>query len=238
MDKFGGLEGNAQTLRLLTETIWHGQSAGTRIGMNPTRALLDGVLKYKRTRSSVSSANHFIYDEQRTYVDFAHPVAALNVFTSKSIECQIMDWADDIAYSVGDLVDGVHARFITPERLTKWQSEKRIDSTVDELIKSLTDGTIARFAAHKIGHFIEGCRLTRANYRECSVPDTNRYLYKLTILPDVRARQECLKRLSSDLVFSSPAIQQLEYKAQRMLEQLFSILYENYVCAHHVGNIC
>ena len=38
----GGFEGNAQTLRLITETIF---AHGTR-GMNPSRALLDAVLKY------------------------------------------------------------------------------------------------------------------------------------------------------------------------------------------------
>jgi dGTPase len=46
MEKYGGFEGNAQTLRILTRTIFSG-SPGRR-GMSPTRALLDGVLKYKR----------------------------------------------------------------------------------------------------------------------------------------------------------------------------------------------
>ena len=39
----GGFEGNAQTLRLLTERIF----SAKRSGMDPTRAFLDGVLKYK-----------------------------------------------------------------------------------------------------------------------------------------------------------------------------------------------
>src|SRR6185295_855899 len=46
MEQDGGFEGNAQTLRLLTETIF---SRGTR-GLNPSRALLDAVLKYKQLR--------------------------------------------------------------------------------------------------------------------------------------------------------------------------------------------
>ena len=70
MGKYGGFEGNAQTLRLLTETIWHGTAPGERVGLCPTRALLDGVLKYKKTHSSVKTINHFIYDEQRKYVEF------------------------------------------------------------------------------------------------------------------------------------------------------------------------
>ena len=45
----GGFEGNAQTLRLMTDTLY--QSGGRRGGMSPTRAFLDGVLKYKATYS-------------------------------------------------------------------------------------------------------------------------------------------------------------------------------------------
>ena len=50
MEKHGGFEGNAQTLRILTRTIYS-YADGTRGGMSPTRALLDGVLKYKRLHS-------------------------------------------------------------------------------------------------------------------------------------------------------------------------------------------
>ena len=60
----GGFEGNAQTLRILTRTIY-GRSDG-RGGMSPTRALLDGVLKYKRLyRDRGEDHNHFIYDDQQ-----------------------------------------------------------------------------------------------------------------------------------------------------------------------------
>jgi len=56
-----GFEGNAQTLRLITDTLY--QSGGRRNGMSPTRAFLDGVLKYKASYSELDSPrNHFIYD--------------------------------------------------------------------------------------------------------------------------------------------------------------------------------
>ena len=41
---------------------------------------------------------------------------ALNNF--KSVECQIMDWADDAAYSLNDIVDGVKAGFPESWRAT------------------------------------------------------------------------------------------------------------------------
>jgi dGTPase len=69
MEDYGGFEGNAQTLRILTRTIFSG-SPGRR-GMSPTRALLDGVLKYKRLhRDRKGDANHFIYDDQEPILEF------------------------------------------------------------------------------------------------------------------------------------------------------------------------
>ena len=70
MKPFGGFEGNAQTLRLIAETIY--SSGGERRGMNPTRAFLDGILKYKTPYGALENPeNHFVYDEQRSHVDFA-----------------------------------------------------------------------------------------------------------------------------------------------------------------------
>ena len=65
MRPYGGFEGNAQTLHLLTETIYQNES-GVR-GMQPTRALLDGVLKYKKLFGEFPAPppQHFLYDPQR-----------------------------------------------------------------------------------------------------------------------------------------------------------------------------
>jgi dGTPase len=240
MSCFGGFEGNAQTVRLLTKTIWHGTSPGERTGLNPTRALLDGVLKYKKIRSTVKTTNHFVYEDQQELIDFAHG-ETLRGAEPKSIECQIMDWADEVAYSVGDIVDGVRARFITNERLSSSKSAHRRGPLMRELTATLTGGEdIARFAAHKIGEFIEACDIEKVRDYESLATRSGRYRYKLEIRGHKREEQESLKQLSSELVFASPAVQQLEYKAQRMVKQLFEILCDNYVCPgsrkHHLLN--
>ncbi len=118
MKPYGGFEGNAQTLRLITEIIF--TSGRSRRGMNPTRAFVDGVLKYKTLFSQwPDPVRHFIYDDQQKYLDFVFadspfpsdltPGKKLNEF--RSLECQIMDWADDTAYSLNDLVDSANAGF-------------------------------------------------------------------------------------------------------------------------------
>ena len=76
---WGGFEGNAQTLHLLTETMFQNES-GVR-GMQATRALLDGVLKYKKLFAEFPAppANHFLYNPQgavRTFVFGAATIPA------------------------------------------------------------------------------------------------------------------------------------------------------------------
>src|SRR5271170_4808416 len=82
MEPYGGFEGNAQTLRILTRTIY--SNPESRGGMSPSRALLDGVLKYKRLhRDRDGDTHHFIYDDQAEILDFCfdgtHLVGRLGV---------------------------------------------------------------------------------------------------------------------------------------------------------------
>jgi len=103
MSDHGGFEGNAQTLRILTELIY--ERPGRTKGIAPTRALLDGVMKYKALHRECVGPDgelpkqHFLYDAQAEWrervfggetppPELSSP-EALNAF--KSIECQIMD---------------------------------------------------------------------------------------------------------------------------------------------------
>jgi len=139
MKPYGGFEGNAQTLRLITEIIF--TSGRHRRGMNPTRAFVDGVLKYKTLFSQWEDpVNHFIYDDQKQYLDFVFAGTSfpadlasgkeLNEF--RSLECQIMDWADDTAYSLNDLVDSANAGFVTMDKVSRWAADRNLPGTLHE----------------------------------------------------------------------------------------------------------
>lgn len=217
MHRFGGFEGNAQTLRMLTETMWPGNATGQRRGISPTRALMDGVLKHKDR----------IYKEQKGYFRFVHRGLPRKLSRIQSIESQIMDWADEVAYSTDDFVDGVRARFITLEKLRNWNSPNKCEPLMRELTRSMQRDKLESFRGEKIGHFITSCKLVPADLPHTKA--TNRYRFKLHVPPQVRAEQECLAKISFDLVFESPAVEQLEYKAQAMIEGLFSTLRKNYI---------
>jgi dGTPase len=239
MRNYGGFEGNAQTLHLLTETF-HQDDAGIR-GMQPTRALVDGVLKYKTLYGELPPypSNHFIYDSQRRYREFAFggrerpaELAAgprLNAF--KSVECQIMDWADDAAYSLNDIVDGVRAGFLTVERIEAWAAKVGIDAEqqghLDALLRSIRSDRLESAFAQKIGAFIAACRLVP---RERFLADlTQRYAFELVVESSAQREALFYKQMANDIIFESPQLQQMEHKARRILSSLWESVWSHYV---------
>ncbi len=118
---FGGFEGNAQSFRLLVrleaKTV---DSDGKSVGLNLTRASLDGATKYPWPRSQ-NSRKFGVYDDDVEVFNWMRTGAPVD---KKCIEAQIMDWSDDCAYSVHDLEDAIFANQI---------SVKNFDTDFEEL---------------------------------------------------------------------------------------------------------
>jgi dGTPase len=123
----GGFEGNAQSLRLLTRL----EAKIPGAGLNLTRATLDATLKYPWLASQATAAadegqgraKYGCYDDDaevfgwiRDGAPAAHPC----------LEAQVMDWADDVAYSVHDLEDGLHSGMITLRQLRDPAEGRRV----------------------------------------------------------------------------------------------------------------
>lgn len=118
----GGFEGNAQTLRILSRLEAKREDADAQsVGLNLTRAVLDAACKYPwrkgegPTRADGSENPKFgVYDDDAAVFDFLRDGA---VPGRKCLEAQVMDLADDIAYSVHDVEDGIAGGHVDPVRL-------------------------------------------------------------------------------------------------------------------------
>jgi len=109
----GGFEGNAQSLRLLTRL----EAKVSGAGLNLTRATLDATLKYPWLAPPCGETGGE-QPAQQKYGAYADDAAVFGWIRDgvpagrACLEAQVMDWADDVAYSVHDLEDGLHAGLI------------------------------------------------------------------------------------------------------------------------------
>jgi dGTPase len=203
------------------------------------------VLKYKslwselRTVTGGAPENHFVYDAQEKYLDWATggrdfpteltPGAVRDA--CKSIECQVMDWADDTAYSLNDLADSVRAGFLTVAKIEAWAeaagAETGEGTPLERLIEAIKGNRIDVFAGSRIGKSIRATSL-REDVNFLS-GETNRYRYRLVVDESVRAESELFKKLAFEVVFLSPQLKQLEHKGSFMLRRLWEVLETRYV---------
>lgn len=246
MADYGGFEGNAQTLRLLNRRIF----SQTRKGMDPSRAFLDGVLKYKSLWSELKTVqgklpkNHFLYDPQVDELNWAMggndfppelvPGKVRDGF--KSIECQIMDWADDTAYSLNDLADSVKAGFLTVERIERWAEAKNHEtgegSPLGDLLRAIRGQRIEPFIGKRIGQYVRSVTLEKDVNLLSST--SHRYSFRLQIDAGVRKESELFKDLAYEVVFLSPQLKQLEHKGSFMLRRLWELFEKRYVLGESV----
>lgn len=131
MREDGGFEGNAQTLRILTrlekrQTLAGGppivEGGDNRAGLNLTFRTLAAILKYDRVipkhhndrpkRDDICKG--YYLSEQRLVDEIKNRIPHKPGTPFRTIECSIMDLADDIAYSTYDLEDAFKAGFLTP----------------------------------------------------------------------------------------------------------------------------
>jgi len=130
MKRYGGFEGNAQTLRILAKlekkqrncSALSGieNSTDQRLGLNLCFRSLASILKYDteipKERDACAELIKGYYYTEKSLVDKIkmNIVGTTENVAIKTIECQIMDIADDIAYSTYDLEDAFKAGFIKP----------------------------------------------------------------------------------------------------------------------------
>ena len=237
----GGFEGNAQSLRLLirleAKTVL---PDGKSIGLNLTRASLDAATKYPWTRA-VNAKKFGVYEDDLEIFNWYRE----GVDSGKSsMEAQIMDWSDDIAYSVHDLEDSLVSGQIKldqlsddlPKLFTVAQqmyladiTESEIQIALDSLQKlscwpRYYDGThrsLARLkdlASQLIGRFAQAAEVaTQEKYGD---GDLTRYNANLVVPRAQRVEVALLKSMAGHYVINATDSQIRYAEQQKILTQL------------------
>jgi dGTPase len=235
---YGGFEGNAQSLRLLTRL--EPKVAGA--GLNLTRATLDATLKYPWFSSG--SGKYGVYAEDAEVFAWIRSGAPDR---QPCLEAQVMDWADDVAYSVHDMEDGFHAGLITFKNLQSTAERAAISATTattycgdDVPLAELTEvldallaldvwpghydggpGTVAalkNLTSELIGRFCVAAQ--QATLAAAGHPPLNRYGADL-IVP-LQQRLECalLKGITAHYVMTRPGVLAAQARERELLTEL------------------
>ena len=241
----GGFEGNAQSLRLLirleAKTV---DEKGKSLGLNLTRASLDAATKYPWPRAT--NARKFgVYDDDLEIFNWMRIGAPSG---AQSFEAQIMDWSDDVAYSVHDLEDALVSGQVTLQNLTNdlpelfkvAQSSYLSDVTSDEINEALEnlqqlscwpksyDGShraLARLkdlASQLVGRFaLAAERETRDRYGEGNL---TRYNANLVVPRAQKVEVALLKSMAGFYIINAATSQKRYDDQQTLLKELVEMV--------------
>ena len=142
----------------------------------------------------------------------------------KSLDCSIMDVADDIAYGVHDLEDAIALRLISAgdfRRAVTADASASFSIPYDDIVAALFGPAHARKAmiGALVHHFIASIR-----YSEDAGFDAALLRYRVTLPAGPRGFLRALKAFIFKAVIRSPEVQQLEFKGQAMVVAVFEAL--------------
>lgn len=248
----GGFEGNAQSFRLLTRlepktfSDESGVRPGQSIGLNLTRATLDAASKYPWAKKPDSNKFGVYQDDLDVFNWMRQGISG----EQTCFEAQVMDWSDDVSYSVHDVEDGIHGGHLTVDILSSpsgreevieiarsWYGAKFEAAGLEAALIRLGelpcwpttfDGTTRSLAALKnttstlVGRFCKAAAAaTREQYGQGSL---TRYVANLIVPEEARYEVTALKALSARFVMSRPGIETVYAHQRQQLADLVSAI--------------
>jgi dGTPase len=239
-------EGNAQSFRIVTKLAVR---TDTYPGLNLTAASLCAILKYPWFRAT--AGDHVekwgVYHSEKAEFDYARTQLSVSGST-RSVEAEIMDWADDIAYSVFDVDDFYRAGLIPLDRIfsDKAERERFLEGALfrlRRLKKPDPDSIVAAFEAlienmppRTLRGSFEGTNDQRAFLRQWTSFLVARYVGAIqlrvptaadprtvTITAGYKHEVEILKQLCWHYVIENPRLLTQQAGERRVIRSLFEL---------------
>ncbi len=212
MQKYGGFEHNLQSFRILSELEKRYPDFN---GLNLTFETLEGLVKHSSQYDNPNPMGmHLEYFE---------------LDKSPTLEAQLIDLADEIAYNNHDIDDGLESGLINfddlYENVTLWREavnkvkkfygeiEKKIlifravSFLISKFIEDLVETTLAKIKKNKI-ETLEDVRNFKENLVQFSV--------------DMQKKNKELKDFLYNNLYTHPQVMQMKIKAEKVIETLFN----------------
>lgn len=214
MRDFGGFEHNLQSLRVVEQLE---QRYAEFDGLNLTFEVREGILKH----CSIKNARQLGEVGQR-FIDK----------TSPSLEAQLTNYADEIAYNNHDIDDGLRSGLITIEQLSKvelfaqnlaevktkypkLEQKRLIHETVRRMINTLVVDLCTQ-SAHNI-----------AQHQPQSIADIRQLPPLVNFSDEIAAQNQKLKQFLRKNLYHHYKVNRMSAKAARIVRELFAVFFEN-----------
>lgn len=236
MREYGGFEGNAQSLWILTTS--------QEDRFNLCRRTLLGILKYPNRYSVLANPDQSeppkcYYDQSQAVVDFLlaafsrEDQQTFQAFDQqgrtqhKTFDCSMMDLADDIAYSLHDLEDAIFLKQVTREQcdqlatVLKQQFSDQAETILNNIFGSdkLKRKDSFGFLVH---HVIKQITIQQKKQFQATLLDYNAQFDQDTI-----ALIQSIKKVVVQHVIGSAPVQSAVNQGKQVVRELFDLLLSN-----------
>jgi len=246
-------EGNAQTFHILVAAE---PKSPDYPGLNLTRATLAGVMKYPYEQDARNGK--FIFPSDLPMAQWALERGGTILKTQgrpgrhklrTSIACQVLDWADDCAYSVHDVEDALQAQFLHPGDLEDAAFARRVYNRYEETWEEETAPKLGlaevqqrlldlqkrirlRGGGDERAHRKAAMRnilndlITSVSVREFPRGRRADFSWRLIVPPEARILSVLCKSVIWEAVITDPRVAAMSTKGRELLRDLFHLLME------------
>lgn len=214
MKNFGGFEHNLQSLRVVEKLE---QRYAEFDGLNLTFETREGILKH----CSIANAKQLGNVGQRF----------LNK-TSPSLEAQLTNFADEIAYNNHDVDDGLRSGLITIEQLAEVEIFANNLAVVTKHYpnleqKRLIPETIRRMINTLVLDICEQSATNIAQFQPQSIAEIRQLPNLIGFSKEVAEQNLKLKQFLRKNLYHHYQVNRMSAKASRIVQELFHCFYEN-----------
>jgi dGTPase len=204
MEDHGGFDHNKQSLRIVEKLE---QRYPEFDGLNLSWEVLEGIVKHE-TDYDVADASRFAPERRGT------------------LEAQLANPADELAYTAHDLDDGLYAGFIQPEELTGMDLWEEVKESVGWDGTNFNDMWRHRIVRRLIGLLVNDLLEETSRRIEAAAPQSPDDVRALptsvvAVSPAILEGLNELKRFLLECLYRHPRVMRMQIKAERIIEALF-----------------